>query len=91
MFDSKKKQEIAQKIETRLRAFGHGLRCPMCNHTKFSIADAYVTFGLQDDLNAMSLGGPSIPAAAIVCENCGFISTHALGVLGMLPPPGGKT
>ena len=40
---------------------------------------------LKDNLNNYVLGGPSIPSIAIVCSKCGFISSHALGVLGLLP------
>ena len=28
----------------------------------------------------------AIPTIAIVCNNCGYISQHALGALGLLPP-----
>jgi hypothetical protein len=30
-------------------------------------------------------GGQTVPAAAIVCNRCGFLSQHALGALGLLP------
>ena len=62
--------------------------CPMCGHPKFSLADGYSVTPIQKGLMGFSIGGPSIPAAVIVCENCGFFSQHALGVLGLLPKQG---
>ena len=32
------------------------------------------------------LPAPGIPVSAAICNNCGFIRLHALGVLGLLPP-----
>lgn len=60
------------------------LKCPMCTHNKFSLAEGYFNNFIQD-LKNISLGGPSIPTAAIICENCGFVSQHALGALKLLP------
>ena len=44
---------------------------------------------MQDRLNGIVLGGPSIPSIPIICNRCGFISSHALGILGLLPPKTG--
>lgn len=33
---------------------------------------------------------PGIPAAVMICNNCGFIRSHALGALGMLPENAGS-
>lgn len=65
------------------------MRCPMCTHETFSLVGGYLGNPLQPQLGGLTLGGPLIPTAAIVCENCGFLSQHALGSLGLLPPKGG--
>jgi hypothetical protein len=35
------------------------------------------------------MASPTVPAIAIACSNCGFISQHAAGALGLLPAPQG--
>ena len=65
-------------------------KCPMCNSNHFIIADGYFNHQIAAknaiiaNGGAVYLGGPSIPSIAIVCTNCGFISQHSLGVLGLL-------
>lgn len=84
MLSEDKKKELIEVLSARLRRNGKTTTCPMCGHTQFTIADAYVTNVLQDDVKSVSIGGPAIPALAILCSNCGFISQHALGMLGLL-------
>lgn len=80
-------QEDKQKIIIELNEkFGStGAKCPMCGNTHFIIADGYFNTTLQDDLKGIELGTPSIPSISIICSNCGFMSQHALGILGLLP------
>lgn len=59
--------------------------CPMCGSQHFILADGYFSNTLQVDTKNVSLGGDGIPTIPIVCSNCGFVSQHALGVLGLLP------
>ena len=76
------KSRIAKAIEER----GGIMPCPRCASTEFTVADGYLNQTIQTELTGLVIGGPSIPSALIVCTNCGFISQHALGVLGLLPP-----
>jgi hypothetical protein len=57
----------------------------MCGHDKFVLLTSYIRNQIVEDFTAVPLGGPSVPAVAIVCQNCGFISQHALGTLNLLP------
>ena len=58
----------------------------MCGNSSFQLVSGYFSNVIQPHLSAgMLLGGPAIPTAVIVCTKCGFISQHALGVLGLLP------
>jgi len=59
-------------------------KCPMCANRSFTIADGYFKHSIDAKLKGFVLGGPSIPSIGLVCNNCGFISQHALGVLGLL-------
>ena len=85
MFSKDKKKELIQVLEARLSQNKTKLKCPMCSNRNFTIADAYLRNDLQPDIRNVNLGGPSIPAIAIICTNCGFISQHAIGALGLMP------
>ena len=67
------------------------LACPMCANTEFSLADGLLKQTLQERLStSITMGGPSIPSALIICNNCGLLSQHALGILGLLEDSGGE-
>ena len=74
------RQEIVQKLTSKVP----DLKCPICGNQHFTIVDGYFTFTIQKDLQNIQLGGTTIPTIAIICNNCGFVSSHALGVLGLL-------
>ena len=90
MFTNEKKGELVALLNERFQKYAHGLKCPMCGNDQFTIADAYLRNDLQADLKNVSLGGPAIPSVAIICTNCGFISQHAIGILGLLQKEGEK-
>lgn len=83
MISNEEKQKIVVELNKRINS--GEIKCPMCGNKHFIIADGYFNSIMQDNLNNIALGGPSIPSIAIVCNKCGFISSHALGVLGLLP------
>jgi hypothetical protein len=76
--------EQKQIIIDRLTERGVKTTCPMCGNRNFILADGYFNNIMQTDFQNFVLGGPSIPTIATACSNCGFISQHALGVLGLL-------
>lgn len=60
--------------------------CPRCNNNNFTLLEGYFNQSIQPTINAgIMLGGPSIPSIVVICNNCGYISQHALGILGLLP------
>lgn len=85
MLSEEKKAELIRTLTERLAKYDKSAVCPMCGDAHFTIADAYLLNTLHTDFNSVTLGGPSIPSLAIICKNCGFISQHALGMLGLLP------
>lgn len=80
MFSSEEKKRYVGLLQSK-----HvNVHCPMCNNTNFIIADSFIRNDLQSNLKSINIGGPSIPSIAIICSQCGFISQHAIGVLGLL-------
>lgn len=78
MLSESKKQEIARKLNSK------GInKCPMCGGSHFDVIDGYVRVEVQENLNDVLMGGPFVPSCAIACNNCGFISHHALAALGL--------
>ena len=82
-------EEQQKKIVATLKEHGVKLQCPMCNNTRFDLLDGYFNEPIQKTIPGHVLGGPSIPSVGIVCTQCGFISHHALGALGLMPLSGG--
>lgn len=76
-----KKEEIINVLKER----GAELPCPRCGKRNFTLIDGYFNQAIQFNLDSMQLGGPSVPSVTIACNNCGYMSQHALGVLGLLP------
>jgi len=82
MIDNEQKQKIVSELTNRIQ---RKLTCPMCQNNSFTLVDGYFQNSLQSDLAAMSIGGQNVPTIAIICTKCGFVSQHALGILGLLP------
>jgi len=78
------KQEIIKALE---RA-GAKLPCPRCGNSRFTLLDGYFNQPIQSEVAGLVLGGLSVPSAVVVCTQCGFLSQHALGALGLLPKIG---
>lgn len=77
--------EEKEKIVKILKDRGVPQNCPMCQKAKgWSISDGYINLTLQSNMQELRFGGPQIPSIAIICNNCGFISHHAVGVLDLL-------
>ncbi len=81
------KQEEKDKIIKTLEGRSANHPCPRCGNQQFSLADGYFSQPLQEKLGSLVFGGPAIPSVVVVCNQCGFISQHALGTLGLLPTP----
>jgi len=75
------KEIIARKVNEVLP----NLECPMCHNRHFTILDGYLVFPVPDDYKTPFFQAQkSMPAIAVICTKCGFISQHALGILGLL-------
>ncbi|MBR1519705.1 MAG: hypothetical protein IJ635_00515 [Bacteroidaceae bacterium] len=75
------KKDIQQKINEVLAV----TECPVCHHRDFIIADSYFMNIANDDYTKPQMPSKrTIPAIGVICKHCGFISMHALGILGLM-------
>lgn len=79
-FSSEQREKVINSLKE------HGVRnpCPRCGNKSFIIAEGYFNRSIQSDLKGFRLGGKTIPTVVTVCDKCGYISEHSLGVLGLL-------
>lgn len=93
MADDKKPQSSSQpslsedqrrKIADALEKKGATGPCPRCGQRQFSVLEGYFIHPISTSASGLRIGGPAVPVAVIACNNCGFLSEHALGALGLL-------
>jgi ribosomal protein S27AE len=65
--------------------------CPRCGNPHFTLLEGYFNQPVSGEVSYASgtmafSGGPTVPSVVTACTNCGFLSQHALGVLGLLSP-----
>ena len=84
MPSDKMPEEVKLKIQKTLEERGAMLPCPRCGNNRFILADGLIAPPIQTSLSNFVLGGRTIPAATVVCTQCGYLSLHAVGVLGVL-------
>jgi len=74
------------KIADLLTKKGAVHPCHRCGRASFTVLEGYSNLILQDDISiGLVIGGPSVPVVLVACSNCGAITSHALGALGLLP------
>lgn len=71
------------RIVAALKSRGAG-SCPRCQNSQWTVSE-YARIEAQSTMKRNSTEKTIIPAVMIVCENCGFISQHALQPLGIWP------
>jgi len=75
------KNEIAKILGEK----GATKPCQRCGNDKFTVIDGFFNFPVHAKLsNNVVVGGPNVPSALVACVNCGSITAHALGPLGLL-------
>lgn len=78
-----------QIITETLRKRGAKLPCPRCKNRNFAILDGYFNQPIQKSIPVritdITSQGPFISSIVVVCTRCGYLSQHALSVLGLLP------
>ena len=77
-------QDELDKVIEAINKKGANKPCPRCGKDKFTLLDSYFNQPVQDKNTGFALGTNVVPCAVTYCNNCGFISQHALGILGLL-------
>lgn len=75
-----------QKIAEKLNGITN-IPCPRCGHNQFGLVDGYVALPLTPKVGVALIGGQNVPCVVTYCMRCGFISLHAMGVIGLIPSP----
>lgn len=76
-------EEVKNQIRSALEQRGALNPCPRCGNRGFVLADGILASPIQENLEEFVLGS-SIPSAVVICNHCGYMSLHALGVLGLM-------
>ena len=75
-------QARLDQVVQALQKKGVNKPCSRCGHLRFSVVgETQIT--LQENPAAFVIGGPSIPAVIVACDNCGYITQHASVPLGL--------
>jgi hypothetical protein len=78
-----------QKITEALKKRGAKKPCPRCKNRNFVLIDGYFNQPIQQSIPVsitdITNQGPFISSIVVVCTRCGYLSQHALSVLGLLP------
>ena len=77
-------EEQKKRIILRLSEKGAIRACPRCGKQNFTLLDGIFNQTVQADIKNLRMGGTTLPAVVISCDNCGFLSQHSIGVLGLL-------
>lgn len=77
-------KEKQQAILERLRERGAPRPCPRCGGEHFNLLPGFAVFGLVPQLNA-DHADRHVASVGIVCGQCGYLSFHDLGALGLMP------
>ena len=74
-----------EQVLAALQAKVRSPTCEVCQTNNWGVADHPVGLNLTDLSGNVVIPAPQIPAAALICSNCGNVRFHALGALGLLP------
>lgn len=74
-------EDVKKEITEALQKKGATLPCSRCGGTDLAVLDGFPSSMVQMNTEQIITEGNKIPSAGIVCNKCGNISNHALGVL----------
>jgi hypothetical protein len=74
----RQKKTIIESLSAKSRSL-----CPMCGSNNWQLGENLVGAMAASLSGGMGIGGPYVPMAQLICTKCGFVSHHAVGVLGI--------
>lgn len=77
--------EYQRAVEERLQRLDANRACHRCGNPQHHVLPGFVSPMLQTEPANLIVGSPQVPCVAVVCAKCGALTTHALGVIGMMP------
>lgn len=72
-----------ERIAERLRELGAVLPCPRCGGASFSLISDVNLVPVIPVVGGIRTASRALPAALLMCNQCGFLSSHALIALGL--------
>jgi len=72
-----------EKVAEALRKKTVNQPCQRCGKLNFDVI-GFHSISLNPNAGTLVIGGPSVPVAIVACVNCGCITEHALGPLGLM-------
>lgn len=77
--DKSRQDELISALQKK----GSTHPCSRCGATRFEIVgESFMP--IQENPNAVVIGGPSVPTVIVACSNCGHVWQHAIGPLGLM-------
>jgi hypothetical protein len=76
-------KERSKQIIEALSKKGVNKPCPRCGHLHFGVV-AETSIPVSSEPALITVGGPVVPTVIVACNNCGFVTQHALGALGLV-------
>lgn len=73
--------EVKQEITNALQKKNATQSCSRCGGTDFGVLDGFPSSMVQMDTEQVITEANKMPTAGVVCNKCGNISYHALGIL----------
>jgi predicted RNA-binding Zn-ribbon protein involved in translation (DUF1610 family) len=73
-----RQQQIIQTVGAKI-----GKACPMCGHAHRSVQTRLAGIDIANEDGGFSVPGPMLTCVMVICQNCGFVSHHELGKLGL--------
>jgi hypothetical protein len=71
--------ERSTRIVDALKSKGVNKPCPRCGHLHFGfVAETLIPIQSRPGI---VVGAPVVPIVIVACNNCGFVTQHALGAL----------
>lgn len=73
-------KERSKLIVEALKKRGATKPCPRCGHLNFGVVGE-TSIPILSDPSVLVVEDSVVPTAIVACNNCGFVTQHALGAL----------